>query len=355
MPICATPCAYALKFFSKPELSKLSKTPIEEKAIKKSIEPNFSAKIWITTFTVMVIKRIAHAIMFTRSSLSSISPKEWSQLANVTTKKAMLTAFVDLSSSVYADKSTALTVPASRRILEHKYKELHKLASYPQDIKFSSKELEHNVKKYWMMAETGNLQFLIACSEISSAFGVICLFFGFSSLILLLCAFLERYNLEGSDYKWSIKVIAIVQLFGVAVAHKIVQSKSNKDGSLDYSYENVLAANTMYRISQTILIHCTEQEEWPRDEDVFEWVSKIIADIFLACFTNLPRVIIMKCHHNPTEKRQGSIRTAARILGKYKVILNILEHQLPNNLDIDSMAYLDKWRALLKSQILQVV
>ena len=57
--------------------------------------------------------------------------------------------------------SIALTVPASRRILEHKYKELHKLASYPQDIKFSYEELEHNVKKYWMMAETGNPQFSI--------------------------------------------------------------------------------------------------------------------------------------------------------------------------------------------------
>ncbi|PWA57905.1 hypothetical protein CTI12_AA407320 [Artemisia annua] len=132
---------------------------------------------------------------------------------------------------------------------------------------------------------------------------------------------------------------------------KIVQSKSNKDGSLDYTHENVLAANIMYRIGRTILIHCNEQKEWPTDEEVFEWVSKIIADIFLACFTNLPRVITIKCHHDAIEKRQGSIHTAARILGKSKVILNILkERQLPN-LDMDSMAYLDKWHALPKSQI----
>ncbi|PWA54137.1 hypothetical protein CTI12_AA364340 [Artemisia annua] len=537
----------------------------------------------------------------------------------------------------------ALTVPTSRRILEHKYKELHKEASSPQDIQFSSKELEDNVKKYWMMAETGNPQFSIACSEISSAFGVICSVFSFGSLLLLLGALGKRYNLEGSDYKWSIKVIDIVQLFGVVVgsiapifrcltsisyfnlstklgknylnvfrvekhwiqmfqvwklfhisshipgrhckilfnflknviinfcialqvmavvtckiiclvpvlflllvsicwylckllsgifkkeanvshdnaisemekyvlqieddiklskrvqkntlnsitrllqasekekpnnlikllkkskgfsgvlkfdndkvkplcseeaqnswslvavtltaiavalpniakdnvkglllstteglefvkhieeslnvndelvnarkasrrvgielevyrtwlksglkkmagkektskdilewlgntAAKIVRSKSNKNGSLDYSYENV-AAKSMYRISQTILMHFNEQEEWPTDEEVFEWVSKIIADIFLACFTNLPCVITMKCHHDAIEKRQGSIRTAARILGKSKMILNILkERQLPN-LDMDSMAYLDKWHALPKSQI----
>ncbi|PWA61416.1 hypothetical protein CTI12_AA371220 [Artemisia annua] len=143
----------------------------------------------------------------------------------------------------------------------------------------------------------------------------------------------------------------ILQWLGDRAA-KIVQSKSNKDGSIDHSNENVLAANSMYRISQTILIHCsTEQEEWPTDEEVFEWVSKIIADIFLACFTYLPRVITLKCHHDAIEKRQDSIRTAARILGKSKVIMNILKgHQLPN-LDMDSMAYLDKWHALPKSQM----
>ncbi|GKE39569.1 hypothetical protein Tco_1462974 [Tanacetum coccineum] len=67
--------------------------------------------------------------------------------------------------------SIAFTVPASRRILEHRYKELHGLASYPQEIKFSYEDLKHNVKKYWMMAETGNPQFAIACSEVASAFG----------------------------------------------------------------------------------------------------------------------------------------------------------------------------------------
>ncbi|GJX33614.1 reverse transcriptase domain-containing protein [Tanacetum coccineum] len=43
--------------------------------------------------------------------------------------------------------SIAFTVPASRRILEHRYKELHRLASYPQDIKFSYEELEQRDKK----------------------------------------------------------------------------------------------------------------------------------------------------------------------------------------------------------------
>ncbi|PWA58857.1 hypothetical protein CTI12_AA396100 [Artemisia annua] len=69
------------------------------------------------------------------------------------------------------------------------------------------------------------------------------------------------------------------------------------------------------------------------------------------CFTNLPHVITMKCHHDAIEKRQGSIRTAARILGKSKEILDILKKRQLPNLDMDSMAYLDKWRTLPKSQI----
>ncbi|PWA54110.1 hypothetical protein CTI12_AA326910 [Artemisia annua] len=142
----------------------------------------------------------------------------------------------------------------------------------------------------------------------------------------------------------------ILQWLGDRAA-KIVQSNSNINGSQDHSHENVLAANAMYQISQTILMHCSEQEEWPTDVEVFEWVSKIIADIFLACFTNLPRVITMKCHHDAIEKRQDSICTAARILGKSKAIMNILKgRQLPN-LDMDSVAYLDKWHALPTSQI----
>ncbi|KAJ9559321.1 hypothetical protein OSB04_013935 [Centaurea solstitialis] len=58
----------------------------------------------------------------------------------------------------------ALTVPTSRRVLDHQYKELHKLALNCEKIKFSSKELIHHVKRYWMMAETGNPQFVLASS-----------------------------------------------------------------------------------------------------------------------------------------------------------------------------------------------
>nr|XP_043612037.1 uncharacterized protein LOC122583726 [Erigeron canadensis] len=127
--------------------------------------------------------------------------------------------------------------------------------------------------------------------------------------------------------------------------HIDLQKKFSKSKST-----NQILQCSMYRISQTILLHCNTQENWPNDGELFEWISTIIADIFCACFTNLPSVIKMKCHHDAIEKRRDSIQIAARLLGKSKKILEILEDRQLPNLDIDSMAYINKWRALPNSQ-----
>ncbi|CAI9267839.1 unnamed protein product [Lactuca saligna] len=557
--------------------------------------------------------------------------------------------------------SIALTIPASRKILQHRYKELHRLASNPQDINFSNKRLIRHVKKYWMMAETGNPQFAVACSPISSAFGVLCLCFACSLVYIFLFIYGWNYLLHNdeefplihkseiiSDYKWSMKLIVIMQSVGTMVGsiapilrcltsishfdlskkwtknhlnvfrvekywtqilhlwkrnhvgsgipgrhskkllhifknmilnffiavqimivvickticliprsflilfscwcyickslmkrfrqkpnvsnsnvipdteentgyvlqteaeaklskkilrksfnsitrilhqseekepmnllkllkkstgfngvlefdndqvpplhpeeiqncwslvavtltaialslpnienghakrllasmsegiefvrhieeslntngelvnarkaarhvwtdvdvyctwlqmdlqkkackgetsqkilewlgdeavNTVIQFKRSKDGIPDHSLRNFIAANSMYRISQTILLHCNEQENWPTDEELFEFISTIIADLMCACFTNLPRVIILRCHADAIEKREESIRTAALLLGKSKKIMEILEARKLPNLDMNSMAYIDMWHALPKSLI----
>ncbi|KAI3738758.1 hypothetical protein L2E82_28896 [Cichorium intybus] len=143
----------------------------------------------------------------------------------------------------------------------------------------------------------------------------------------------------------------ILQWLGYEAIEIVIQFMRNKNGSLEHSLRKFIAANSMYRISQTILLHCYEQENWPNDEEIFEFISIMIADLLSACFTNLPRVITMKCHDDAIEKWEGSIRTAAQLLGKSKKIIKILKmRQLPN-LDMDSMAYIDKWHALPKSQM----
>ncbi|PWA87144.1 hypothetical protein CTI12_AA134470 [Artemisia annua] len=131
----------------------------------------------------------------------------------------------------------------------------------------------------------------------------------------------------------------------------VILFKIHNKRSIDDSFHKFIVASSMYKISQTTLFHCNGQEHWPNDEELFEWISTIIADILCACFTNLPRVIKMKCHHDAIEKREDSIRTAAQLLGRSKKILKILKaRQLPN-LDVNSMAYIDKWKALQKSEL----
>ncbi|KAJ0687439.1 hypothetical protein HanRHA438_Chr11g0529341 [Helianthus annuus] len=143
----------------------------------------------------------------------------------------------------------------------------------------------------------------------------------------------------------------ILKGLGDEAAKIVIQLKSNKKPSIDHSPHKFILASSMYRISQTILLHCNEQEYWPNDDDLFEWISTIIADVLLASFTNLPCVIKMMCHHHAIEKRGDNIQNAAQLLGKSKKILKILKaRQLPN-IDPDSIAYIDKWHVLLKSQI----
>nr|XP_043612045.1 uncharacterized protein LOC122583735 [Erigeron canadensis] len=156
---------------------------------------------------------------------------------------------------------------------------------------------------------------------------------------------LQKNACKGSTSK------EIIQQLADETEKILKKLKSCKKGSLDDSRHKFIASNSMYRISLTIMRHCDAQENWPTDEELFQWISTMIADILCACFTNLPRVITSKCHHKAIEKRIDSIWSAAQLLGRSKPILSILEaRQLPN-LDLHSRAYLDMWHALPKNEI----
>ncbi|KAJ0736146.1 hypothetical protein HanPI659440_Chr11g0440261 [Helianthus annuus] len=134
----------------------------------------------------------------------------------------------------------------------------------------------------------------------------------------------------------------ILKWLGDKAAKIAIHCKSSKMSSIDHSPCKFIFACSMYRISQTILLHYNEKL-W-NAEELLEWISTTIADILSACFINLPRVIKTKCYHHAIEKRGDCIQNAAKLLGKSKTILKILKaRQLPN-IDVDSMAYIDKWR-----------
>ncbi|KAK2977781.1 hypothetical protein RJ640_029977 [Escallonia rubra] len=110
---------------------------------------------------------------------------------------------------------SALAVPISKRILELKYRDMHKTVSTeePKESNKSSVEiLKDVVRKYWLMAETGSPQFVMACSATSSTSGVICLMVAVllveaevlivvaSITVCLISVFVARPILSGLDY-----------------------------------------------------------------------------------------------------------------------------------------------------------
>ncbi|KAL0352605.1 UNVERIFIED_CONTAM: hypothetical protein Scaly_1649200 [Sesamum calycinum] len=105
---------------------------------------------------------------------------------------------------------------------------------------------------------------------------------------------------------------------------------------------NIIAANSMYRICQTILLSCQEGTE-QTDDGLFERLYIMIADILAACFTNLPRVIITKCHSNSIEEREKSVHEAFLLLCKTGQILQLLQRQEWPSLDYDKAAYIEEW------------
>ncbi|KAL3642342.1 hypothetical protein CASFOL_013157 [Castilleja foliolosa] len=104
----------------------------------------------------------------------------------------------------------------------------------------------------------------------------------------------------------------------------------------------VIAANSMYRITQTIQL--AHDDDHPQtDVELFERLSIIISDILAACFTNLARVIMLKCHSNDIKEREKSIRQAAVLLGESEEILETVR-ELPN-VDPERAASIEGWRA----------
>ncbi|KAG8378857.1 hypothetical protein BUALT_Bualt07G0028300 [Buddleja alternifolia] len=113
---------------------------------------------------------------------------------------------------------------------------------------------------------------------------------------------------------------------------------------------NVIAANSMYRISRAILLTRGVESD-KTDGALFEQLSIMIADIMAACFTNLGRVITMRCHSNGIEEMEKSVRKAALLLGETEEVLGLLQQrELPVLLAPDQAAYIEEWRALFQQE-----
>ncbi|XP_047945318.1 uncharacterized protein LOC125191922 [Salvia hispanica] len=101
----------------------------------------------------------------------------------------------------------------------------------------------------------------------------------------------------------------------------------------------VIAANSMYRIVQMIMVRMTNGEH-QSDAELFESVSITIADIISACLTNLVRVITLKCQGNDYMERHKGVSRAAILLGESTDILDILQQREVPSLDVEKAGIL---------------
>ncbi|XP_059659019.1 uncharacterized protein LOC132305393 [Cornus florida] len=109
----------------------------------------------------------------------------------------------------------------------------------------------------------------------------------------------------------------------------------------------VIAANSMYRISQSVLRN-HEGSNNQTDDGLFKQLSVMIADILGACLTNLPRVKIMKCFCSAIEKRENSVQRAAQLLGETEETIEILQQREIPSLNPIQAANINEWRASMK-------
>ncbi|KAJ9549881.1 hypothetical protein OSB04_022424 [Centaurea solstitialis] len=164
------------------------------------------------------------------------------------------------------------------------------------------------------------------------------------------CKWLEN-TLERSVYKGKTST-NILKWFADKAKEIVMEINESKNEELMENFPHkLIAANSMYHITQTILLNDQSNIVPKSEEELFTLLSSMIADILCACLTNIPRVITTKCHESVIEKREASVEVAAKLLGRSTKIIKKLEACRLPCMDPDKMAFIDEWRLHLKQSI----
>ncbi|KAJ0446490.1 hypothetical protein HanRHA438_Chr17g0799471 [Helianthus annuus] len=144
----------------------------------------------------------------------------------------------------------------------------------------------------------------------------------------------------------------IIEWFSDQAKEIVIRSNEYNNGELvENPPTTLIAANSMYRVTQTILLRFQCNIEPVTNKQLFDHLNGMIADIFSACFTNIPRVIRMRCHESVIEKREASVKVATKLLGKTTKIIERLETRDVPTIADDKKAYLDEWRLYFQQSI----
>ncbi|KAM0018066.1 hypothetical protein Hdeb2414_s0027g00695041 [Helianthus debilis subsp. tardiflorus] len=132
------------------------------------------------------------------------------------------------------------------------------------------------------------------------------------------------------------------------IACSEARNNDNTGGENDDLIRRSIGANSMYRITETILRNChTNIDATVSQNELFDSLSSMIADIIAACLTNLPQAIITKCHTSVIEEREASVYDAAQLLGETTQIIETLRVRDIPNMDPSDLPFIEKWRAFL--------
>ncbi|CAH1424180.1 unnamed protein product [Lactuca virosa] len=107
---------------------------------------------------------------------------------------------------------SSIAILKSKQLLEVKYQAALKDQQL-EPGRLTVEKLKKHVSNYWIMAGTGNPQFMTACSATGSASGVVCALSTVLHVIIMLFT-VGRTKDYKSDYKWSMMVILIIQFIG---------------------------------------------------------------------------------------------------------------------------------------------
>ncbi|KAG2263937.1 hypothetical protein Bca52824_071016 [Brassica carinata] len=110
-----------------------------------------------------------------------------------------------------------------------------------------------------------------------------------------------------------------------------------------------LAANSMYRISQTLLNKYGSRDVGAEEEALLKDVERMVSDIVAGCFCNAAQVIGMKCLVTAVEVREASVREAAMHLGRTEKILEIVDRRCMPALSHHEVAKIDEWREFYRT------
>ncbi|XP_075499943.1 uncharacterized protein LOC142538515 [Primulina tabacum] len=151
---------------------------------------------------------------------------------------------------------------------------------------------------------------------------------------------------NAADVTW-VGVILYRKWQDMNLQRKSCEYKNNKEilNELFNKAERILSVFNAQN-QHTILLSFEGENEQP-DEELFEQLSSMIADVLAACLTNLPRAITAKYHRNAIEKREKSMHKSLLLLGQTEDIVEFLQQFERPSLDPEKAVYIDEWRNLL--------